>query len=109
MVHACTYNCLAVLSLAAAVCVDPGFPICNFELEGELFAFPYSGHNGVPRITDGKYPWLNLGARALVVQVDSCSCIPDCNNCKSQMEIPENVDEREFCWAPKRMPRGSEL
>eukprot|EP00983_Pelagomonas_calceolata_P125256 1161194-Pelagomonas_calceolata.AAC.2 len=33
MVHACPYDCLAVLNLAAAVCVGPGLPICNFELE----------------------------------------------------------------------------
>eukprot|EP00983_Pelagomonas_calceolata_P012768 408371-Pelagomonas_calceolata.AAC.2 len=33
MVHACPNNCLAVLSLAAAVYVSSGLPICNFELE----------------------------------------------------------------------------
>eukprot|EP00983_Pelagomonas_calceolata_P038715 1136893-Pelagomonas_calceolata.AAC.3 len=33
MVHACPNSCLAVLDLAAAVCVSPGLPICNFELE----------------------------------------------------------------------------
>eukprot|EP00983_Pelagomonas_calceolata_P062185 1147162-Pelagomonas_calceolata.AAC.1 len=33
MVHASPNNCLAVLDLATAVCVSPGLPICNFELE----------------------------------------------------------------------------
>eukprot|EP00983_Pelagomonas_calceolata_P051259 1142331-Pelagomonas_calceolata.AAC.3 len=25
------------------------------------------------------------------------------------MEIPEYLDEKDLCWAPKRMPLGSEL
>eukprot|EP00983_Pelagomonas_calceolata_P013669 438213-Pelagomonas_calceolata.AAC.1 len=67
MVHVCPNNCFAVLDLEAAVC-GPGLPICNFELEiwigmiicrGKLFTFPYSGHNGVPCITDGVVPHIS--------------------------------------------------
>eukprot|EP00983_Pelagomonas_calceolata_P014722 467428-Pelagomonas_calceolata.AAC.5 len=42
-----------VLNLAAAVCVGPGLSIYNFELERELFTFPFPG---MPCITDRVVP-----------------------------------------------------
>eukprot|EP00983_Pelagomonas_calceolata_P010913 353282-Pelagomonas_calceolata.AAC.1 len=39
MVHACPNNCLAVLDLAAVVCVSPGLPIYNFEVEVHIGKF----------------------------------------------------------------------
>eukprot|EP00983_Pelagomonas_calceolata_P044761 1139439-Pelagomonas_calceolata.AAC.1 len=129
MVHTCPYKYLAVLDLAAAVCVGPGLPIYNFELEVLV---------GLTRNRGSITACLALRIEALLTFLTSHfalgitlakpgSQVPGMlrerkflarpgfgivisrftfwNGPKlvadAWMEIPTNLDERELCWAPK--------